>query len=68
MFSPGIWWIGSRMKRSGSEVRTLQMYSQGVRPPRVLMRRAKLWAASRGNGVLATIGTLAKVAGVLFSG
>jgi hypothetical protein len=26
-FSPGIWWIGSMMKRSGSEVQILQMYS-----------------------------------------
>ncbi|WP_422826677.1 hypothetical protein [Thalassococcus sp. BH17M4-6] len=24
-FSPGIWWIGSRMNRSGSEVRIWQM-------------------------------------------
>jgi hypothetical protein len=38
----GIWWIGSRMNRSGSEVQTLQMYSYGVRRPRVLSRRAKL--------------------------
>jgi hypothetical protein len=27
VFSPGIWWIGSRMNRSGSDVQILQMYS-----------------------------------------
>ena|GEM_PF-4363800 len=27
LFSPGIWWIGSRMNLSGSEVQILQMYS-----------------------------------------
>lgn len=27
MFSPGIWWIGSMMNRSGSDVQILQMYS-----------------------------------------
>jgi hypothetical protein len=27
VFSPGIWWIGLRMNRSGSEVQILQMYS-----------------------------------------
>lgn len=27
VFGPVIWWIGSRMKRSGSEVQILQMYS-----------------------------------------
>jgi hypothetical protein len=26
VFSPGIWWIGSRMNRSGSDVQILQMY------------------------------------------
>ncbi len=42
MFSPGLWWIGSRMTRSGSEVQVLQMYSYGVSPLSVLSRRAKL--------------------------
>jgi len=27
VFSPGIWWIGFRMNRSGSDVQILQMYS-----------------------------------------
>jgi len=27
VFSPGIWLIGSRMNRSGSDVQILQMYS-----------------------------------------
>ena len=27
VFSPGIWWIGSRMNLSGSDVQILQMYS-----------------------------------------
>jgi hypothetical protein len=27
VFSPGIWWIGFKMNRSGSEVQILQMYS-----------------------------------------
>ncbi len=27
VFSPGIWWIGSTMNRSGSEVQILAMYS-----------------------------------------
>jgi hypothetical protein len=27
VFGPGIWWIGSMMKRSGSGVQILQMYS-----------------------------------------
>ena len=27
LFSPGIWWIGFKMNRSGSEVQILQMYS-----------------------------------------
>lgn len=27
VFSPGIWWIGFRMNRSGSDVQVLQMYS-----------------------------------------
>lgn len=42
LFSPGIWWIGSRMNRSGSEVHVLRMYSLGVRPFSVLSLRAKL--------------------------
>lgn len=28
---PGIWWIGSRLNRSGSDVRILQIHPQGVR-------------------------------------
>ena len=40
VFSPGIWWIGFKMHRSGSEVQILQMYSYGVRPLSVLRRRA----------------------------
>ena len=40
VFSPGIWWIGSRMNLSGSEVQILQMYSYGVRPFRVFSLRA----------------------------
>lgn len=35
------------MNRSGSEVQALPMYSDGVRPPRVLSRRAKLEAAKK---------------------
>lgn len=27
VFSPGIWWIGFRMNRSGPDVQILQMYS-----------------------------------------
>jgi hypothetical protein len=27
LFSPGFWWIGFKMNRSGSEVQILQMYS-----------------------------------------
>ena len=27
VFSPGIWWIGSTMNRSGSDVQILAMYS-----------------------------------------
>ncbi len=27
VFSPGIWWIGSTMNRSGSDVQILVMYS-----------------------------------------
>ena len=42
VFSPGIWWIGLRMNRSGSDVQVLQMYSQGVRPCSGLSLRAKL--------------------------
>ncbi len=42
MFSPGIWWIGLTMNRSGSEVQIFAMYSYGVRPLSVLSRRAKL--------------------------
>jgi hypothetical protein len=44
LFSPGIWWIGLTMNRSGSEVQILQTYSLGVRPLSVLRRRAKLYA------------------------
>ena len=45
VFSPGIWWIGSRINRSGSDVHILQMLSQGVRPlsePRRVCRRLQL--------------------------
>ena len=42
VFSLGIWWIGFRMKRSGSDVQILQMYSYGVRPLSVFNLRTKL--------------------------
>lgn len=41
----GIWWIGLRMSRSGSEVEILQVYSYGVRPLSVSSLRAMLYAA-----------------------
>ncbi len=42
LFSPGIWWSGLRVNRSGSFVQVLQMNSKGVRPLSVLRRLAKL--------------------------
>lgn len=42
LFSPGIWWIGLIVNRSGSADQIFAMYSYGVRPLRVLSRRAKL--------------------------
>lgn len=47
VLSPGIWWIGSSLNLSGPFVQTLQMYSYGVRPRRVLSRRAKLYAETK---------------------
>ena len=42
LFSPGVWCSGLSLNRSGSSVQTLQTYSYGVRPFRVLSRLAKL--------------------------
>ena len=42
VFGPGIWWVGSDVKRCGSWSHVLQMASYGVRPLRVLSLRPKL--------------------------
>jgi transposase len=42
VFSPGIFWSGSSLNRSGSFVQVLTMNSYGVRPLRVFNRRPKL--------------------------
>ena len=47
LFSPGIWWIGSRLIRSGSEIQPLQMYSWVVRPLSVLSLQAKFQPATK---------------------
>ena len=44
LFIPPIWWIGFGRDRPGAAVRMLQMYAQGVRPPSVFGRLAKLEA------------------------
>ncbi len=44
VFSPGIWWIGFRRKRAGSEIQILQMYSLGVCSLSVFSLRAKEYA------------------------
>src|SRR5215211_1216774 len=40
LFSPGIWWSGLSVNRWGSIAQVLQMNSYGVRPRKVLRRRA----------------------------
>ena len=43
--STGIRWIGCRMNRCVRDLQILQLYSQGVMPPKVLSNGAKLSAA-----------------------
>ncbi len=45
VFSPGLWWIGFGMNLAGSDVRILQMYSQGVMALSVPKRCATLQAS-----------------------
>ncbi len=42
LFSPGVWWYGLSLNRSGSSVQIRQTYSWGVKPFRVLSLRAWL--------------------------
>lgn len=42
VFSPEVRWVGSYLKRLGSSAQARQVASYGVRPRRVLSRRAKL--------------------------
>ena len=42
LYGPSIWWSGLSVNRWGSIAQVLQMNSYGVRPRKVLRRRAKL--------------------------
>lgn len=42
MASPGNWWTGLPINRSGSDVEMLAMYPKGVRPLSGFSRRTKL--------------------------
>jgi len=41
MFSPGKWWVGLILNRSGSFAQLWMMHSMGVRPLRVFIRLAQ---------------------------
>lgn len=46
VFSSGIWWIGSRMNRSGSDIQSSEMYSLGASPARL---RSQMVGRERGR-------------------
>lgn len=52
VFSPGIWWCGFRVKRSGSSARALQMNSYGVSP----RRRFRAFGVVGNGGTLGALG------------